>query len=60
MSTGTTIGRQVNEGVQLDSPGMLVEYFALRFTHEGGIDLTRTCDVGDDFIFALDYYWGGM
>jgi hypothetical protein len=56
VSIGTTIGRQVNEGVQLDSPGMLVKYFALGFTHEGGIDLTRTCDVRDDFIFALDYY----
>jgi hypothetical protein len=35
---------------------MLVKYGALRFTHEGGIDPTQTDDVGDDSIFAFDYY----
>ncbi len=60
VSTSTTINRQANEGVQLNSTSMLVKYGALGFTHEGGINLTQTCDVGDDSIFAFDYYWGGM
>jgi hypothetical protein len=34
---------------------MFVEYGASGFTHEVRIDTTQTGDVGDDFIFALDY-----
>jgi hypothetical protein len=60
MMVGITIDRQANEGVQLDPTCMLVKYGALRFIHEGGIDPTRTCDVKDDFILALDYYWEGI
>jgi hypothetical protein len=56
MSTSTTIGRQANEGVQLDSVGMLVKYGESGFIYEGGIDPTRIGDVGDDSILALDYY----
>jgi hypothetical protein len=39
---------------------MLVKYGMLGFIHEGGIDPTQTYDVGDDSIFALDYYRRGM
>lgn len=56
----TTIGRQTDEGVQPDLVSMLVEYGVLGFTHEGGIDPTRTHDVGNDYIFALDYFQEGM
>jgi hypothetical protein len=39
---------------------VLVEYGGLGFTHEGGINITQIGDVGDDLIFALDYYKEGM
>jgi hypothetical protein len=35
---------------------MLVKYGESGFIYEGGIDPTRTGDVRDDFILALDYY----
>jgi hypothetical protein len=38
---------------------MLVEYGASRFIHEVRIDITQTCDVGDDSILALNYYREG-
>jgi hypothetical protein len=52
---GTTIGRQVDEVVQLDLAGMLVQYGAPRFI-QGGVDPTQIGDVRDDSILALDYY----
>ncbi len=39
---------------------VLVEYGGSGFTHEGGINITQIGDVGDDLIFALDYYKEGM
>jgi hypothetical protein len=51
---GRTISRQVNEGVQLDSIGMIVKYGAFGFIHEGGINLTWTIDVKNDSILAFD------
>lgn len=39
---------------------VLVEYGGSGFTHEGGKNITRIGDVGDDFILALDDYQEGM
>jgi hypothetical protein len=53
---GITIDKQVDKVVQLDLAGMLVEYGAPRFIHEGGIDLTQASDVECGSLLALDYY----
>ncbi|CAK9881360.1 unnamed protein product [Sphagnum jensenii] len=56
VSVGTSIGRHADEVVQPNSIEMLVEYGTSGFTHEVGINTTRTGDVRDDFILALDCY----
>lgn len=55
----TTIDRQANEVVQLDSADMFVQDGASRFIQEGRVDLTQTSNARDNFILALDYYCEG-
>jgi predicted thioredoxin/glutaredoxin len=55
MSTGITIDRQVDKVVQSDLACMLVEYGALGFIHEGGIDPTQASDVECGPLLELDY-----
>jgi hypothetical protein len=59
VSASTTTSRHVDEAIQLNLVGVLVEYGASGFIHEGGIITTWTFDVGDDSILALDYYREG-
>ncbi len=56
MLVGTSIGRQVDEAIQLNLIGMLVEYGTLGLIYEVGINIAQIGDVGDDSIQALDYY----